>query len=715
MKRKKFKNNNGFTLIELLAVIVILAVIALIAVPQVLRILKQARLSAAEDTTYGIVDSTNTYLAHLMLTNSGDLPISEYEFECDGTGCYLTDDIKSQLSGFQYEENLTFKGTIPKSGTVTVSENGTVVTATDLVINEFTCQYDNQIARCQDGNGTSTPVQVSRITSYGVTATTSSINISISAKNTETGFTKACHYLYDSTGNTEIAHVCVEDLNNINTYTESNSYTFNGNVEPGESYKVKTEMYMTATNILTSDIKPVTTLAIGQPVITSSPDGWAQSKTVTINYNGESLTNPEYYFYTSDTGTSNVTVVSCGNTEANPSTCDTNEVTNLSAGWYKTDGNVEITYTTEGQKTIKALTKDENGKSSQTASATITHIDVTPPTTPVISVTNTSDSITVTIDTVSTDASDVKYKYSKDNGLTWEPNDYTTNTTHTFSSVSEGSYNVIVKAVNETVTSTNNEENSNNTATTTAVPVTLASLPAFETDSWSTIKTNVTNNNTSQYNIGDTRCISLTGFTGASTDNGCPTGQFKIRLANKSTSPNCSNTSYSETACGFVVEFAENITTYNMNSSGKNSRGFPASPMYRYLQSDIYNALPSALQSAIKPTRVISGGGTNDSTTFTTTDVKLYLLSSVEVWGSTFNDNVTTSMTSQLEYYSDLEVTTSSYSGAIKKLGASNQGWWLRSAISGDTNNFIYVDSSGVAHGTNASNSTGVAPAFRIG
>lgn len=53
----KMKENKGFTLIELLAVIVILAVIALIAIPQVIKILNKARISAAEDTTSGIVKS----------------------------------------------------------------------------------------------------------------------------------------------------------------------------------------------------------------------------------------------------------------------------------------------------------------------------------------------------------------------------------------------------------------------------------------------------------------------------------------------------------------------------------------------------------------------------------------------------------------------------------------------------------------------------------
>ena len=66
---KNKPSKGGFTLIELLAVIVILAVIALIAIPQVIKILNKARISAAEDTTSGIVKSAENYVADFMLKN----------------------------------------------------------------------------------------------------------------------------------------------------------------------------------------------------------------------------------------------------------------------------------------------------------------------------------------------------------------------------------------------------------------------------------------------------------------------------------------------------------------------------------------------------------------------------------------------------------------------------------------------------------------------
>ena len=86
------KNKKGFTLIELLAVIVILAVIALIAVPQILKILSQARISAAEDSTYGIYNATQDYISRIMLSNGGDFPSEDLTFTCNNNGSCTLDE-----------------------------------------------------------------------------------------------------------------------------------------------------------------------------------------------------------------------------------------------------------------------------------------------------------------------------------------------------------------------------------------------------------------------------------------------------------------------------------------------------------------------------------------------------------------------------------------------------------------------------------------------
>ena len=237
---------------------------------------------------------------------------------------------------------------------------------------------------------------------------------------------------------------------------------------------------------------------------------------------------------------------------------------------------------------------------------------------------------------------------------------------------------------------------------------------SFSTDSWATIQKAVQNNNTSAYNVGDTKNVTING------------NNYMVRIANKTIGEHCgdNDTEYSQTACGFVVEFADIVEQRAMNSTSTNVGGWPATEMRTYLNGTFYNSLPSDLQAVIKPTRVISGHGSNDSTNFTTTD-KLYLLSSEEVYGiddGQYHFYDTAYGTShQLEYYSNNGVTysTNSWSGrnldkTVKQYNSSNTWWWLRSANSNGSSSFRDVD-YGDLNNNDASKTYGVAPAFRIG
>ena len=235
---------------------------------------------------------------------------------------------------------------------------------------------------------------------------------------------------------------------------------------------------------------------------------------------------------------------------------------------------------------------------------------------------------------------------------------------------------------------------------------------SFEDDSWSTIVAAVKAGNTSNYNVGDTKTVDMGSL-----------GTHTLRIANKSTPAECSTTGFSQTACGFVLEFADIITTHVMNSTNTNVGGWPASEMRTYVNSDIYNALPSELKSGIINTTVVSGHGTTSGeTNFTSTD-KLYLLSTHEVFedvdGNTSDGidyyDTAYNNTRQLDYYSSQNVTTSNYSGAIKHNGSNAYGWWLRSACSIINYGFYVVDGTGDWYDTGSSNTGGVSPAFRIG
>ena len=136
-------NKKGFTLIELLAVIVILAVIALIAVPQVLKILNQARQSAAEDSAYGVLTAAESYTATYMLEHQGDWA-GTLTFTCNGTKC-TSGEGSSAI-------DLDIKGTIPKSGTIVLDNNGVASIGTSLQINNYYCSQNGDKVTCSTTN-----------------------------------------------------------------------------------------------------------------------------------------------------------------------------------------------------------------------------------------------------------------------------------------------------------------------------------------------------------------------------------------------------------------------------------------------------------------------------------------------------------------------------------------------------------------------------------
>ena len=239
---------------------------------------------------------------------------------------------------------------------------------------------------------------------------------------------------------------------------------------------------------------------------------------------------------------------------------------------------------------------------------------------------------------------------------------------------------------------------------------------SFAEDDWKTIVANVKAGNTSKYKVGDTKEITLTGEVA---------GTYTIRIANTSTPEECNQEEYSQTACGFVIEFEDIITTHNMNSSsdenpyGTNAGGWEASEMRTYVNNTIYNSLPTELRENIIPTTVVSSHGSSDTSNFTTTD-KLYLLSTKEVWGkegtsNVINNDTAENETRQLDYYNSIGVTTSNYSGAIKQYKGSNTEWCLRSAGSNFADSFYGVRYDGKWGNYTARSTNGVAVAFRIG
>ena len=223
---------------------------------------------------------------------------------------------------------------------------------------------------------------------------------------------------------------------------------------------------------------------------------------------------------------------------------------------------------------------------------------------------------------------------------------------------------------------------------------------SFTTDSWPTIQKAVQTGNTELYNIGDTKEVDLGSF-----------GTHTVRVANKS---ECT-TETSETACGFVVEFADIITQHSFNSIETNVGGWKDSELRTFINNTIYNSLPSDLQNVIAITKVISGhGSTSGETNFETQD-KLYLFLVKEVYGENTNYDLISLETRQLDYYKNEGVSFSSYLKAVKKYNNSSSAWWTRTAHSQVNDRFLEIYSSGIWSSSLANANDGISPAFRIG
>ena len=233
----------------------------------------------------------------------------------------------------------------------------------------------------------------------------------------------------------------------------------------------------------------------------------------------------------------------------------------------------------------------------------------------------------------------------------------------------------------------------------------------FATDDWETVVCAAKRGKFGTYNLGDTKSIDMGTF-----------GTHTIRIANSTTPEECSTEEFSQTACGVVLEFADIITTHNMNSTMTNIEGWPVTEMREYVNNDIYNALPTVIKNAIIDTTVVSGCGSSENTNFTSTD-KLYLLSMHEIWED--DDGILNSgidyadkaygNTRQLDYYIGLNISLYDKSIAKKKNGTANSVWWLRTANHNGTQNFVNVDNSGNWSNYSANYAYGVSPAFRIG
>ena len=153
------------------------------------------------------------------------------------------------------------------------------------------------------------------------------------------------------------------------------------------------------------------------------------------------------------------------------------------------------------------------------------------------------------------------------------------------------------------------------------------------------------------------------------------------------------------------------------NGFAINNGGWRDSELRPYLNTDIYNALPTEIKNSVIETNVISSHGTEDGANFETTD-RLYVLDAHEV----YEDSDPTGLaaidtawdnTKQLDYYAQNNVSMPGNNIDKVAKGTANS-WWLRTANANDKNTFAYVTQNGGFSFSSSAMTDGVSPAFRI-
>ena len=142
--------------------------------------------------------------------------------------------------------------------------------------------------------------------------------------------------------------------------------------------------------------------------------------------------------------------------------------------------------------------------------------------------------------------------------------------------------------------------------------------------------------------------------------------------------------------------------TKRMNSSNTNSGGYDSTEMHTTTLPAILALMPSEVQAGIKQVNKLASAG-SQSATIETIACKLFLLSEIEIFGSTTYSKAGEG--SQYAYYS-------AGNSKVKNRSGSANYWWERSPSGSDSTTFCRVGSSGSANYSSASLSRGVAFGF---
>ena len=240
----------------------------------------------------------------------------------------------------------------------------------------------------------------------------------------------------------------------------------------------------------------------------------------------------------------------------------------------------------------------------------------------------------------------------------------------------------------KTVTISYTENGVTKTAT---LSVTVIQIGAFATSTWAEIKAavqaGINGLDLSEYwAVGDTKSVTLT-----------TNEVIELQIAG------FNHDTYSDGVTApvtFVMKDCLN-TKAQMNSSNTNTGGYPASAIKTYVETNIYNKLPSDLKAIVAPVKKKCYTTYNQASSLGEANYDVWLLAEAEVFDSV-SYTVGNGEGTKYPIFTD-------NASRIKKVNGSANSWWLRSAYSSYSAYFVYVYSGGFVDGNSASGSYGVA------
>ena len=202
------------------------------------------------------------------------------------------------------------------------------------------------------------------------------------------------------------------------------------------------------------------------------------------------------------------------------------------------------------------------------------------------------------------------------------------------------------------------------------------------------------------WSVGDTKSVTLTNSE-----------TYTIRIADmKANRYALSNgTGYSKGVFEFVELYSE---AYKMNTSGTNAGGWAGCYMKGTVMPQLYDLLPSDLQSSISEVYILSGTGSNTTSGTSSSVNKLFLACEYEISGTQSRSiGISESPLGQFDWYSS----HNTQADRIKKdLNNTAQIWWTRSPRSGNSDSFVSVGSNGAVSYSVAYGATSISPCFAI-